>query len=88
MEDPAEPLVKRLSTVCGLSPGKASQVVSEVLDQLSVTVDEYIAARHESLQDQGWPNEKIYQQIQSDLGRLRFSAPALSERQIRRRIYG
>jgi len=88
MEDPAEALVRRLSTVCGLSSDKASQVVSELLDEMSATVNEYISARHEALQDQGWPNERIYRQIRTDLGRLRFSAPALSERQIRRRIYG
>jgi len=88
MEDPAEALVRRLATVCGLSPDKASQVVSEMLDEMSATVDQYITTRHEALQDQGWPNERIYRQIKTDLGRLRFSAQALSERQIRRRIYG
>ena len=83
-----ESLERRLVAVCGLNPTKANQVVSEMMDEWSTTVDEFVACRHEILRRQGWSNAEIYRQIETDLACARFRAPALSERQIRRRIYG
>jgi hypothetical protein len=88
MDDPAEALTRRLTSVCGLGPAKATQIVAEVLDEFAVTVDEFIAARHEALQRSGRSNAEIYRQIRTDLAGYRFRAPPLSDRQIRRRIYG
>jgi nicotinic acid phosphoribosyltransferase len=49
---------------------------------------EYIRDRHLQLQKQNMKNDEIYRMIQGELPRLRFSAPELSTRQIRRIIYG
>ena len=81
-------LEMRLSKLFDLDPSRARRLVDEVLDALDESVDEFIATRHIELQRLGWKNGRIYAQIREELGQLRFRAPELSERQIRRRIYG
>jgi hypothetical protein len=78
----------RLSAVLGLSSEQARRAVAEVFDALRLGVDEYIAERHAELQQQGESNERIFERIALELRELRFKAPELSSRQIRRRIYG
>jgi hypothetical protein len=79
---------QRLRSVLGLSPTQASRAVDEVLDALGLEVDQFIARRHAELQAQGESNGEIFERIASELRALRFKAPDLSARQIRRRIYG
>jgi hypothetical protein len=79
---------QRLQNVLGLSRAQATRVVDEVLDSLGLEVDEYIARRHGELQAQGASNTEIFERIAEELRALRFKAPELSARQIRRRIYG
>ena len=78
----------RLQSVLGLSRTQASRAVDEVLDSLGLEVDEFIARRHAELQAQGENNNEIFERIAEELRALRFKAPELSARQIRRRIYG
>jgi len=82
--DPQE----RLRLVLGLSRDQARRAVAEIFDALRMDVDEYIAQRHSELQRQGESNPRIFERIARELGELRFKAPELSSRQIRRRIYG
>jgi hypothetical protein len=79
---------QRLQSVLGLSRAQATRVVDEVLDSLGLEVDEYIARRHGELQREGANNTEIFERIADELRALRFKAPELSARQIRRRIYG
>ena len=79
---------RRLQSVLGLSGTQASRAVDEVLDSLGLEVDEFIARRHGELQAQGENNAEIFERIAEELRALRFKAPELSARQIRRRIYG
>jgi hypothetical protein len=79
---------QRLQSLLGLSRAQASRAVDEVLDSLGLEVDEYIARRHGELQAQGESNNEIFERIAEELRVLRFKAPKLSARQIRRRIYG
>lgn len=88
MPDPIAEAETRLQHLCGLTPTAATHAVSETLDCLGFELDEYIARRHTELQGAGCTGEQIYQRIADELPRLRFKAPALSVRQIRRRIYG
>jgi hypothetical protein len=78
----------RLQSLLGLSRGQAERAVDEVLDTLALEVDEFIARRHAELQAQGESNTDIFERIACELRGLRFKAPELSARQIRRRIYG
>ncbi len=84
---PSDPQ-QRLQAVLGLSRDQARRAVAEIFDALRMGVDEYIAERHSELQRQGESNERIFEQIALELRELRFKAPELSSRQIRRRIYG
>jgi hypothetical protein len=79
---------QRLQSLLGLSRAQAARAVEEILDSLGLEVDEFIARRHAELQGQGENNNKIFELIAGELRALRFKAPALSARQIRRRIYG
>jgi hypothetical protein len=79
---------QRLRSLLGLSGAQAARAVDEVLDSLGLEVDEYIGRRHAELQAQGENNAEIFERIAEELRCLRFKAPQLSARQIRRRIYG
>lgn len=79
---------QRLQAVLGLSRDQARRAVEEIFDALRMGVDEYIAERHSELQQQGESNDRIFERIALELGELRFKAPRLTSRQIRRRIYG
>jgi len=79
---------RRLRALLGLTEQQASRAVDEVFDVLRLDVDEFISARHAELQAQGEQNAVIFERIASELAKLRFRAPSLSTRQIRRRIYG
>ena len=83
-----EQAARRLEQVLGLSPHAAERALAEVLDCFDSAVDEHIRTRHAELQRAGYSNDNIYSLIADELGALRFKAPALSPRQIRRRIYG
>jgi hypothetical protein len=71
-----------------LSPAEASRLVNEVIAFLDETVDDFIRRRHLALQAQGRSNSEIFAQIASELGQRCFRAPAYTQRQIRRVIYG
>ena len=79
---------ERLERLLGLDPARARRAVSETIDCLGFEVDDYIAERHRELQAQGARNDEIYETIAREIASLRFAAPRLSARQIRRRIYG
>jgi hypothetical protein len=88
VRNPVVEVRQRLQSLLGLSVTQAARAVDEVLDSLGLEVDEYIAERHAELQAQGSSNSEIFERIADELGTLRFKAPRLSARQIRRRIYG
>jgi hypothetical protein len=79
---------QRLQMLLGLSPEQAARAVAETIDSLRFQVDEYIESRHAELQQQGVGNPRIFELIADELPALRFRAPRLSARQIRRRVYG
>jgi len=81
-------LIAYLVRTTSLSPRDATRVVGDVLAYLSETPEEYIRRRHLALQAEGLANAEIFARIVAEVGQLRFRAPELSERQIRRIIYG
>lgn len=88
MAHPLDLARERLERLLGLGPVQARRAVTEMLDCLWRQVDDYIADRHRELQAQGARNAAIYETIAHELTTLRFAAPPLTARQIRRRIYG
>lgn len=83
-----EELISHLTRLTALSASDAVRVVDEIFDYYREPVDAFVARRHLELQAEGWQNARIFRRIQSELSQLRFPAPVLSERQIRRIIYG
>ena len=61
---------------------------SSVLSYYSESVQAFVARRHGELQRDGHRNREIYTQLLQELQHRRFRAPALTERQLRRWIYG
>ena len=84
---PAE-LIEHLQRISALDAMKARQLVEEVLAFYQESVEQYVTRRHRELQFQGLANSQIYTRISQELAQRCFAAPPLSERQIRRMIYG
>ncbi len=80
--------IARVQGLFGLPQVLARRVVAEVLDCFPDTVDEYVRRRHTELRDQGLTNDNIFERIAQELPRGRFTAPAHTARQLRRRVYG
>ncbi len=81
------PLIDHL-TLTGLSRGDAARIVSDVLAYFSESTEEFVRRRHRELQHSGLRNTTSFELIAHELASRRVSAPDLSERQIRRIIYG
>ncbi len=84
-----QPLLDHLGQVSRLSPAEAEKLVAEVIAFFDETPEDFVRRRHRELkQDEGWPNERIFETIEYELRGQVFAAPLLSQRQIRRMIYG
>ena len=83
-----EDLLDHLTRHTRLGRQEAAQVLEEVLAFFAETAPEFVARRHSELRRDGQFNAAIYARIAAELERRRFASPRLSERQIRRLIYG
>jgi len=81
-------LIGYLARSGSLTRSHAARLVDDVLGFLSETVEEYVRRRHTELQRAGASNRDIFERIGAELTRRRFRARGLSERQIRRIVYG
>lgn len=81
-------LVSRVAESTGLSPGEAARVVADVVAYFAEPTEEFVRRRHERLQAYGMRNPEIFAQIRAELSRRVVAPPELSERQLRRIIYG
>ena len=81
-------LVTYLVRTTRLSHAEAARLVDEVLAFLDERPGEFVSRRHRALQREGLPNSEIFLRLAAELERWRFRAPAYSERQLRRMIYG
>jgi hypothetical protein len=81
-------LIAYLVRTTSLSPGEATRVVGDVFAYLSETPEDYVRRRHLVMQGEGLSNPEIFARLQAELAQWRFCAPGLTERQIRRIIYG
>jgi ribulose kinase len=81
-------LVEHLVRVAPLTPEQAERVVAEVVAALGETVEEFVQRRHRELQRAGLVNTEIFARLGDELRTRRFAAPGLSQRQLRRLVYG
>lgn len=81
-------LVQRIAASTGLPAAVAARVIDDVLAVHSETVDAYVRRRHAELQLHGTRNAQAFALIADELRERPFAAPELSERQLRRIVYG
>jgi hypothetical protein len=81
-------LVEHLERSTRLSRAEAERVVAEVLDYFSESLEGFVVRRHAELQGEELKNAEIFARIVAEARQRRFAAPALSERQVRRLVYG
>jgi hypothetical protein len=81
-------LLDHLTRTSGLTRSAATRVVEEVLRYYSETTQQYVRRRHRELQAAGATNPVILATISSELNETRVLPPELTERQLRRIVYG
>ena len=84
--DPA--LVERIVASTGLSPAEAARVVEDVVAFHAEPVEDYVRRRHAHLKTYGAKNDQIFARIAEELTGRVVAAPDLTERQLRRIVYG
>ena len=81
-------LVRHITITTGLAPGVAERVVADVIAYFGETVEEFVRRRHGELHRRQYKNPEIWPLIASELAQRPVAAPGLSERQVRRMVYG
>jgi hypothetical protein len=81
-------LVRHVARSTGLDEATASRVVADVMEYFGQTVGDYVIKRHEGLKNRNRKNDDIWPLIVTELTARRFKAEELSERQLRRIVYG
>lgn len=87
-EVPDPELSQRISASTGLSDREAQRVIDDVLAYFREPVDDYIRRRHAELQLYGIRNAQAFGRIAGELRARVVAAPVLTERQLRRIVYG
>ena len=88
VDDGLDELIDHLQRAGSLDRREAVRVVDEVVAFFSETAEQFVRRRHRELQGRGLPNPQIFERVAAELRRRPVAAPALSERQVRRIIYG
>jgi hypothetical protein len=81
-------LITQVCLSTGLSPNAAARVVGDVLAFFDETVEQFVRRRHIQLQRRGHTNDQIFEQIAGELQIRRVASHPMSQRQLRRIVYG
>ncbi len=81
-------LVHQVAASTGLSDSVAARVVTDVVAYYDEPVEEFVRRRHAHLKAYGIRNPEIFALIGTELATRVVSAPPLSDRQLRRVVYG
>jgi hypothetical protein len=81
-------LVGHLVATTGLSESEAARVVEDVVAYLAEPVEDHVRRRHAELKTYGAKNPQIFAEIATELAERVVAAPELTERQLRRIVYG
>ena len=81
-------LIERVAGSTGLTPAEAARVVEDVLAWYREPIEDYVRRRHAYPRLYGKHNPEIFELIADELAIRLVAAPRLSERQLRRIIYG
>jgi hypothetical protein len=93
--DPRDPaglfppdLARYLAASTGLPQPTAVRVIADVATYFNETIEAFVCRRHAELKQRQRKNDEIWPLIAAELRQRRFAAPGLSERQLRRIVYG
>jgi hypothetical protein len=81
-------LVRYLAASTGLPQPTSIRVIADVNAYYDETVDGFVRRRHAELRTQGHKNDEIWPLITAELDNRRFKAGDLTDRQLRRIVYG
>jgi hypothetical protein len=81
-------LIERVAGSTGLTPAEAARVVEDVLAWYREPVGDYVRRRHAHHRLFGRRNPEIFALIAGELDGRLVAAPPMSQRQLRRIIYG
>jgi hypothetical protein len=81
-------LVRHISVTTGLTQGTAERVIADVIAYFGETAGEFVRRRHSELHQRQYKNSQIWPQIAKELVDRPVAAPSMSERQLRRIVYG
>jgi hypothetical protein len=81
-------LVQRIVASTGLTDAEAARVVQDVVAFHAEPVETYVRRRHAELKTHGAKNPEIFARVAEELANRVVAAPELSERQLRRIVYG
>lgn len=81
-------LVRHVAASTGLPEAVAGRVVADIAAYFAESVEDFVRRRHGEMRAMHKKNDTIWPQIAAELGTRRFGAPELSERQLRRIVYG
>lgn len=81
-------IIGQVASSTGLPISVAARVVEDVLAFYREPAQEYVRRRHAQLQAHGKKNPEIFAMIADELARRLVAAPPLTERQLRRVVYG
>ncbi|MTD55216.1 hypothetical protein [Amycolatopsis pithecellobii] len=81
-------LVRHIAGSTGLPTAVAERVIADVIAYYRETVEEFVRRRHGELQARGRKNAEIWQVVAAELAERPVGAGELTERQLRRIVYG
>ena len=81
-------LIRHLAHSLAMSRADARRVVDEVVAYYREPVESYVRRRHTECQRRGMRNAQTFAVLETELAERVVAPPALSQRQLRRMIYG
>ena len=81
-------LLDHLERTTRLSRSEAARVVAEIASFFSESTEEFVARRHGELRRERLTNPAIFDRIAAELRSRRVAPPRLTQRQLRRIVYG
>lgn len=85
---PPPELVHYIAESTGLPVAVAERVVADVVAYFRETTEQFVRRRHAELQRRGRKNAEIWTVLSEELAERRVNPGELSERQLRRIVYG
>ncbi|GGR43333.1 hypothetical protein J2S40_004262 [Nocardioides luteus] len=81
-------LIDHVVATTGLPPAEAARVIEDVAAYFDEPVETYVRRRHAQLKTYGAKNDAIFARLAEELPGRVVAAPRLTERQLRRIVYG